>query len=75
MARLIDGLGFDIVDVTPAVARRISDAYNRWGKGIDPAALNFGDCFAYALAKENDCPLLYVGNDFERTDIRSVLSK
>lgn len=75
MARLIDGLGFDIVDVTPAVARRISDAYNRWGKGIDPAALNFGDCFAYALAKENDCPLLYVGNDFARTDIRSVLLK
>lgn len=72
MAQLIDGLGFDIVDVTPAVARRVADAYNRWGKGVDPAALNFGDCFAYAVAKENDCALLYVGDDFARTDIRSV---
>ena len=72
MAQLIDGLGFDIIDVTPAVARRVADAYNRWRKGVDPAALNFGDCFAYAVAKERDCPLLYVGDDCARTDIRSV---
>jgi len=73
MAQLIDGLGFDIVDVTPAVARRVADAYNRRGKGVDPAALNFGDCFAYAVAKENDCALLYVGDDFALTDIRAAL--
>lgn len=75
MAQLIDGLGFDIIDVTPAVARRVADAYSSWGKGVDPAALNFGDCFAYAVAKERDCPLLYVGDDFARTDIRSVLPR
>jgi ribonuclease VapC len=37
------------------------------------AALNFGDCFAYEVAKYYDCPLLYVGDDFARTDIASVL--
>lgn len=73
MAELIDGLGLTIVDVTPATARRIAGAYARWGKGFHPAALNFGDCFAYVLAIEHDCPLLFVGNDFARTDVRSVL--
>jgi ribonuclease VapC len=73
VASLIDGLGFDIVAVTPASARRIALAYAQWGKGLNPAALNFGDCFAYAVAKENSCGLLYVGDDFSKTDIASVL--
>jgi ribonuclease VapC len=73
VASLIDGLGFDIVAVTPASARRIAQAYQHWGKGMNPAALNFGDCFAYAVAKENSCGLLYVGDDFSKTDITSVL--
>jgi ribonuclease VapC len=73
MTSLIDGLGFDIVAVTPASARRIALAYAQWGKGINLAALNFGDCFAYAVAKENSCGLLYVGDDFSKTDIASVL--
>lgn len=70
---LIDGLGFTALAVTPASARRIAAAYGRWGKGIDATGLNFGDCFAYEVAKEHDCPLLYVGGDFTRTDIKSVL--
>ncbi len=73
MARLIDGLGFEIVDLTPAAARRVAAAYARWGKGNHRAALNLGDCFAYEIAKQRDCPLLYVGKDFARTDIRSAL--
>jgi ribonuclease VapC len=73
VASLIDGLGFDIVAVTPAAARRIALAYAQWGKGMNPAALNFGDCFAYAVAKENSCGLLYVGDDFSKTDIAGVL--
>jgi ribonuclease VapC len=73
LARLIDGLGFEVVAVTSATARRIAQAYERWGKGIDPAALNFGDCFAYAVAKEHGCPLLYVGDDFAKTDVEGVL--
>lgn len=73
MTRLIDGLGFTIMNVTPAAARRIAEAYARWGKGVHPAGLNFGDCFAYEVAKEEACPLLYVGADFAQTDIVSAL--
>src|SRR6266571_4356950 len=51
IASLIDGLGFNVVDVTPASARRIARAYAQWGKGIHAAGLNFGDCFAYEVAK------------------------
>jgi len=73
MTNLIDGFGFEIVPVTPASARRVAQAYEQWGKGVHPAGLNFGDCFAYALAKEHSCPLLFVGDDFSKTDIKSVL--
>jgi len=73
MNRLIDGLGFDIVSVTPASARRIAAAYARWGRGVHPAGLNFGDCFSYEVAKEHSCPLLYVGEDFAKTDLEDTL--
>jgi ribonuclease VapC len=73
MTKLIDGLGFDIISVTPASARRIAGAYERWGKGVYPAGLNFGDCFAYEVAKAHSCRLLYVGNDFSKTDLDSAL--
>lgn len=73
IASLIDGLGFNAVAVTPASARRIASAYGRWGKGIHAAGLNFGDCFAYEVAKEHDCPLLYVGGDFASTDVKGAL--
>ena len=73
MERLIDGLGFEIVSVTSASARRIAQACESWGKGVHPAALNFGDCFAYEVAKEHGCRLLYVGEDFRKTDVESVL--
>ena len=73
LATLIDRLGFEVVSVTPAAARRIAKAYGQWGKGVHPAGLNFGDCFAYEVAKEHDCRLLYVGNEFSKTDISGVL--
>ncbi len=72
MTRLIEELGFEVVPVTAASARRMALAYAAWGKGNNPAALNFGDCFAYAVAKEQGCRLLYVGGDFSRTDIDRV---
>lgn len=72
MQRLVDGLGFEIVSVTPASARRIADAYGNWGKGAHPAALNFGDCFAYEVAKQHGCRLLFVGEDFSQTDLEGV---
>ena len=49
------------------------NAYMEFGKGRHPAKLNFGDCMAYAVAKSLDAPLLYKGNDFAQTDIRSAL--
>lgn len=70
--RLIDEVGLEVVALTPAAARRVGDAYERWGKGVHRAALNFGDCFAYSLAKERGCPLLYVGRDFAKTDIKAA---
>ena len=73
MSKLIDGLGFDVVTVTAASARRIAAAYENWGKGVHPAGLNFGDCFAYEVAKAHDCRLLFVGDDFSKTDVESVL--
>ncbi len=48
-------------------------AFLKYGKGRHPAALNFGDCAAYALAKSRDIPLLYKGADFTKTDIVSAL--
>ena len=75
MAKLIDGLGFNAVAVTPAAARRVALAYARWGKGVHAAGLNFGDCFAYELAREHDCPLLYVGGDFARTDVKTDIKR
>ena len=73
MAGLIDGLGLEIDNVSSFVARRVADAYGRWGKGVSPSGLNFGDCFAYEVAKRHDCPLLYVGGDFARTDVTGLL--
>ena len=55
------------VDADQAYVAR--DAFRRYGKGRHPAGLNFGDCFAYALAKMLDEPLLFKGNDFVLTDI------
>jgi ribonuclease VapC len=73
MAALIEDLAFEVVSVTPAAAYRIAAAYERWGKGLHPAGLNFGDCFSYEVAKEHTCRLLYVGGDFAKTDIESAL--
>lgn len=72
-AQLLDGLGLEVSPVTEANARQVAEAYRLWGKGVHPAGLNFGDCFAYTVAKERACPLLYVGDDFSRTDLASAL--
>ena len=72
--QLIDLLKLDVEDVDAAFAQRAAFAYARWGKGFHPADLNYGDSFSYALAEMYACPLLYVGNDFAQTDIRSALA-
>ena len=58
--------------VTPQQAEIARQAYRDFGKGRHLAGLNFGDCFAYALAKEMDEPLLFKGNDFRLTDVESA---
>lgn len=69
MRMLIEGLSFDVIDVSESFARRVAEAYAQWGKGNHPAGLNFGDCFAYVAAQERGCPLLYVGEDFTRAGL------
>jgi ribonuclease VapC len=61
------------VEPTEALGALAMETYLRFGKGFHPARLNLADCFAYALAKSLDAPLLYKGNDFAQTDIRSAL--
>jgi ribonuclease VapC len=59
--------------VTVEQAHLARHAFLDFGKGRHPAGLNFGDCFAYALAKSTGEPLLFKGEDFNKTDILSVL--
>ena len=64
-----------IEPVTVAQARIAREAYRDFGRGSGhPASLNFGDCFAYALAKALNEPLLFKGADFTHTDIASALA-
>jgi ribonuclease VapC len=58
-----------IEGVTPKQAEIARQAYRDFGKGRHKAGLNFGDCFAYALAKDLDEPLLFKGKDFSHTDV------
>ena len=71
--RLIEALGIDLEPVTPSQVRIARQAYATFGKGTGhKAQLNFGDCFAYALAEEKREPILFKGNDFNHTDLRLV---
>ncbi len=66
--------GIELAPVTEEHLVAARRAWRRFGKGNHAAALNFGDCFAYALAEATGEPLLFKGNDFSRTDIPSALS-
>lgn len=68
---LVEVAELTIEPVTANQARIARRAHREFGKGSGhPARLNFGDCFAYALAKDTGEPLLFVGNDFTHTDVR-----
>ena len=72
--QLLAELDAEIRDVTARQARLARDAYRSYGKGSGhPARLNYGDCFAYALATETRTPLLFKGADFSHTGVASVL--
>ena len=73
VAEFIRVVGLRIVPITEAETALALAAHARYGKGRHPARLNLGDCFAYACARVHGVPLLYVGDDFPQTDIRSAL--
>jgi ribonuclease VapC len=70
---LVGRAGLQVVPLSERQAMLVWTAYIRYGKGRHPAALNFGDCFAYALAADSGEPLLFKGDDFSRTDLPAVL--
>ena len=68
----LEKAGIDTEPVLPEHAQEARRAWRRFGKGNHPAALNYGDCFAYALARTTGEPLLFKGEDFARTDIEAA---
>lgn len=62
----------DIIPIDSEVVDLATQAWLTYGKGRHPAALNFADCFSYALAKRADEPLLFIGKDFSQTDIEAA---
>jgi ribonuclease VapC len=71
---LLGDMDVEVHGVTPELARAALRARIKYGKGFGlKKGLNFGDCFAYALARAENAPLLFVGDDFTRTDIESAL--
>ncbi len=74
LAALLEGASIEIVPVTPDDARAAAAAFERFGRGSGHRAnLNFGDCFAYALAMTRRVPLLFKGDDFIHTDVTPAL--
>lgn len=72
LERLLDAAAVEIVSVSTEQAEIACEAFRRFGRGRHPAGLNFGDVFAYALAKVTDQPLLFKGRDFSQTDLAAV---
>ncbi|OGQ13903.1 MAG: hypothetical protein A2138_02165 [Deltaproteobacteria bacterium RBG_16_71_12] len=69
LSRLLEEADIAVVPFTEAHWRAALDAWRRFGKGRHPAGLNFGDCLSYALATLAEQPLLFVGDDFTKTDV------
>jgi ribonuclease VapC len=72
LARLCQELGLVQIPFGDAHWREAVDAYEQFGRARHPARLNFGDCLSYAAAKLAGQPLLYVGDDFSKTDIQQT---
>ena len=72
-AELMTRLSITVLPLTQAHADQALLAWRRFGKGVHPAALNYGDCLAYGAAKITGEPLLFKGNDFSQTDVEPAL--
>ena len=70
--RFVDAAEIELTPVTAEQVARAREAWRVFGKGNHPAGLNFGDCFAYALARTTGEPLLFKGDDFSRTDLEGA---
>ncbi|WP_366929757.1 type II toxin-antitoxin system VapC family toxin [uncultured Thiodictyon sp.] len=73
LSAFLNFVGIEVVPMDAALAQIAYDGWARFGKGRHPASLNYGDCFAYALAKQRGEPLLYKGGDFTQTDIQPAI--
>ena len=70
--RYVERMGIELEPVTREQLASARYAWRRFGKGNHPAGLNFGDCFAYALSDVTREPLLFKGDDFAQTDVRTA---
>jgi ribonuclease VapC len=73
LARFVTEAGLEVVPLTEEHWPVAVDAFSRYGKGRHAAALNFGDCLTYAVARLADVPLLCIGDDFVKTDLALAL--
>ncbi len=75
LLEFVEVIGAEIVPLDQHQAGLALEGFRRFGKGRHPAGLNLGDCFAYALARALDEPLLFKGDDFPKTDVRPAISR
>ena len=73
LGELMLGADIELMPVSVFQGELARRAWRMFGRGVHPARLNYGDCFAYALAKETREPLLFKGDDFTQTDVESAL--
>jgi len=71
----VDRAAIELVPVDVEQAKAARRAFSRFGKGHHPAALNYGDCFSYALARHLGEPLLFKGKDFSKTDLPAAVGE
>jgi ribonuclease VapC len=74
LEQMLQQLAVEVVPFDDSQLLFAQEAFRRFGRGRHPARLNFGDCFSYALARQRDEPLLFIGNDFRQTDVTAALS-
>jgi ribonuclease VapC len=70
---IVNEASIQLVPISDEIGSLAVSAYEKFGKGRHPAKLNLADCFSYAVAKHLKMPILFVGNDFSKTDLKSAL--
>ena len=73
LEKFLANITLEVIPVDADFAALAGQSYVRYGRGLHAASLNFGDTFAYVLAKQRACPLLFIGDDFSLTDVTPAL--